>query len=295
MAIVAKRKAQGGRRGTAWMPQHTRCAWLLVAVLCVGAAAWLAVRGRVFHDAPQPSGGGAVTARENDTPCDEATDRIERKDKAEVASGSGADPAVAQSAAVRQTPLDTHEVEDAAKAVEERPPEMPEDAPPEPAARPTGFSGGAMEQILGMMASANDRSGMPPMPAMSEAAMQMDLMTALTNDIVIFEDDSPETVAFKEKVAEFKSQLAEIAGEGGSIEDTLREYENWINENKAVRDSVIGEYRRLKAEASQEEADAYLAEANKELEAEGIETVKLGAERRRRRHASGAGEQPAEQ
>ena len=142
-----------------------------------------------------------------------------------------------------------------------------------------------------MMADGNDRSGMPPMPVQSEETLLRDLMVALTNDIVIYEDDPPETVAFKERVADFKNQLAKIVQDGGSITNAMKEYESWVNENKALRDAVIREYRRLRKEASQEEADAYLAEANKELEAEGIETVNLGKERRRNRPAESSHEQ----
>ncbi len=163
--------------------------------------------------------------------------------------------------------------------------------PPRKTQRPTGFSGGPAEQLVAMMADASDRSGMPPMPVQSEEAVLRDLMVALTNDIVVYEDDTPETVAFKERVADFKNQLAKIVQDGGSITNAMKEYENWVNENKALRDAVIREYRRLMKEASQEEADAYLAEANKELEAEGIETVNPGKERRRRRPAESSKEQ----
>ena len=129
------------------------------------------------------------------------------------------------------------------------------------------------------------------MPMPSEKSLLRDLEVALTNDIVVYEDDTPETVAFKERVADFKNQFAKIVQDGGSITNAMKEYESWVNENKAIRDAVILEYRRLKAEASQEEADAYLAEANRELEAEGIETVNPGRERRRSRRA----EPPREQ
>ena len=158
--------------------------------------------------------------------------------------------------------------------------------PPRRTQRPTGFSGGPVEQLVAMMAGANDRSGMPPMPIPSEKSLLRDLEAALTNDIVVYDDDAPETVAFKERVADFKNQLAGIVRDGGSITNALKEYENWVNENKAIRDAVVQEYRRLREEASQEEADAYLAAANKELEAEGIETVNLGKERRRNRRAA---------
>ena len=149
--------------------------------------------------------------------------------------------------------------------------------------KPTGFNGGAVEQILGMMVSAGSMNGMPPIPMGSEEAMLKDFMVAVTNDIIIFEDDDEYTVKFKEQVADFKNQLIGIVEQGGSITNALKEYERWINESQTIRREVTAEYKRLKVEASQEEADAYLAVANKELEAEGIPTVNLGKERKRNR------------
>ena len=111
--------------------------------------------------------------------------------------------------------------------------------------------------------------------------MVRDFMIAITNDIVIYEDDDEKTVAFKERVADAKNQIAKILEDGESITNAIAEYVNFINENKRIRDKVIAEYRRLKVEASQEEANAYLVEANKALEAEGIATVNYGSERRR--------------
>lgn len=146
-----------------------------------------------------------------------------------------------------------------------------------------GFNGGPAEQLICMMMSANDKYGMPPLPMSSESVALKDFMNAITNDIIVYETDSEEVVAFKEKVAEVKNRLAEIVEQGGSITNALKEYENWINENAAIRREVRREYNRLKEEASLEEADAYLAEANKELEAEGIATVNLGKERKRNR------------
>lgn len=152
-----------------------------------------------------------------------------------------------------------------------------------PQKRPSGFSGGSAEQIIGMLLkSAEDGTGLPPMPALgSEESMMRDFLFAVTNDIEIYDGDDENTVAFKERVAVAKSQLAEYLGKGGSMTNAIAEYVGFINENKAIRDSVIAEYKRLRDEVSQEEANAYLIQANKELEAEGIATVNLGSERRR--------------
>lgn len=152
-----------------------------------------------------------------------------------------------------------------------------------PPPRPTGLNGGPVEQILGMMISASSASGMPPIPMGSEESMLRDFIMAVTNDIVIFDDDDEWTVKFKEQVADFKNELIDVVEQGGSITNALKLYENWINENQHIRRKVTDEYKRLKIEASEEEANAYLAEANRELEAAGIPTVNLGMERKRNR------------
>ncbi len=143
------------------------------------------------------------------------------------------------------------------------------------------YYGDEVEQILGMLASATDASGSPPLPKMDGIDLKKSLLIAITNDIVIYEDDDPKTVAQKERVADMKNQLMEIVKNGGNVEEAIREYQGWVNENNQIRREVIVEYRRLQREASQEEANAYLLAANKELEAEGIETIKMGVARQR--------------
>ncbi len=132
-----------------------------------------------------------------------------------------------------------------------------------------------------MLASASDAAGAPPLPDMGGIDLRKSLLIAITNDIVIYDTDDPDTVAKKERIADMKNQLKTIVDNGGNVEDAIREYHAWVNENQRIRSEVIGEYRRLLREASREEADAYIVAANKELEAEGIETVNMGVERRR--------------
>lgn len=141
--------------------------------------------------------------------------------------------------------------------------------------------GKEVEQILAMLASATDSAGAPPLPYMGNIDLNKSLLVAITNDIVIYDTDDEQTVAAKERIADMKNQLKEVVDAGGSVEEAIREYHDWINENRRIRAEVISEYRRLVREASQEEANAYIVEANKELEAEGIETVNMGVERRR--------------
>ncbi len=141
--------------------------------------------------------------------------------------------------------------------------------------------GKEVEQILAILASATDSAGSPPLPYMGNIDLNKSLLVAITNDIIVYDTDDEQTVAAKERIADMKNQLKEVVDAGGSVEEAIREYHDWINENNRIRAEVIAEYRRLVREASPEEANAYIVEANKELEAEGIETVNMGVERRR--------------
>ena len=130
-----------------------------------------------------------------------------------------------------------------------------------------------MEQLLGMMAGASNGHDLPPMPMGSEKSMLRDLMIAATNDIVVFDDDDDATVAFKERVAEFKNQLADIVENGGSVTNALAEFANWHAECQALRREISAEYKRLLEEAPREEADQYLSDANAQLRQEGIAEI----------------------
>lgn len=140
----------------------------------------------------------------------------------------------------------------------------------------------AAEQFLAFVIGANEEVESPPPPAMDESQLRHDLMIALTNDIVIFDDESPENQKLKENVAEAKQQLKKIMDEGGSLEQAIAEYRNWKREIVRMRSEVRGEYARLRTEGLAEEAAAYLEEANKALEAEGIEPIVLGPPRRKK-------------
>jgi hypothetical protein len=141
--------------------------------------------------------------------------------------------------------------------------------------KPTGFNGGAVEQIACMMLSVSDEVGMPPTPLASEEKLRENFFRAITNNIVVYEDDDERVVALKENVADMKNQLADILEANGSLTASLKEYERWVNENKEIRDGVLLHYHKLLTETSAEEAQSYLDAANAELKAEGITPITL--------------------
>ncbi len=152
-------------------------------------------------------------------------------------------------------------------------------------ALPAGLNGGAAEQIIGMLVMMDDMTETAPIPMESEEALRRDLLIAVTNDIVIYDDDDPKVVEMKERIADTKNQLKEILDRGGSVTDAIREYQNWVRENREIRNKVISEYIRIKREQSPEAAEEYLKTANEELVREGITPITKGNGRKHRRPA----------
>ncbi len=152
-------------------------------------------------------------------------------------------------------------------------------------ALPAGLNGGAAEQIIGMLVMMDDMTETAPIPMESEEALRRDLLIAVTNDIVIYDDDDPKVVEMKERIADTKGQLKEILDRGGSVTDAIREYQNWVRENREIRNKVISEYIRIGREQSPETAEEYLKTANEELVREGITPITKGNGRKPRRPA----------
>ena len=157
-----------------------------------------------------------------------------------------------------------------------------EEAEPPAPPQPKHFNGVA-EQLIALAMSADEEHGMPPLPIPPEKQVSVSFLIAITNDIVIYEDDPPKLVELKERVADAKNQIKTILDNGGTVTDALKEYQNYVNEGNKIRNEVMAEYQRLRSEASEKEAEEYLAMANKELEAEGIKRIKGLEERRRER------------
>ncbi len=156
------------------------------------------------------------------------------------------------------------------------------EAEPPSLPQPKHFNGVA-EQLIALAMSADEEHGMPPLPIPPEKQVSVSFLVAITNDIIIYEDDPPKLVELKERVADAKNQIKAILDNGGTVTDALREYQNYVNEGNKIRNEVMAEYQRLRSEASEKEAEEYLAMANKELEAEGIKRIKGLEERRRER------------
>ncbi len=133
------------------------------------------------------------------------------------------------------------------------------------------------EQLLAMIIS-TEETGVPPLPISpeDEESLRRDLLAAITNDIVIFDDEDAKTQDVKERVADAKRQLADILKKGGSVVEAIREYEAYVNEGAKVRSEVL-EKVAPEVEAIEDDAKAveYVESVNEALKKEGVPPIKL--------------------
>ncbi len=133
------------------------------------------------------------------------------------------------------------------------------------------------EQLLSMIIS-TDETGVPPLPISpeDEEALRKDLLIAITNDIVIFDDEDSKTQEVKERVANAKSQLAEILKNGGNVVAAIREYKDFVNEGIKIRSEVLEKIGpEIDAITNDAEAVEYVESVNKALEKEEIPPIRL--------------------
>lgn len=141
------------------------------------------------------------------------------------------------------------------------------------------------ESVLAMLIMGNEgKTENPPLPNLIDTnttperieAQKLkwneDAINALTNAIVIYEDEDNLTQGQKEKIADLKEQLARIAKEGGSVADALKEFREYMNEGVGLRRQVIAETAKIEDD---KEALDYVNKANEELKKEDITPVDL--------------------
>ena len=132
------------------------------------------------------------------------------------------------------------------------------------------------EQLLAMIIS-TDETGVPPLPISpeDEESLRRDLLAAITNDIVIFDDEDAKTQDVKERVADAKRQLADILQKGGSVVEAIREYEAHVNEGAKLRSEVIAKIAP-EVDAIEDDAKAleYVESVNEALKKEDIPPIK---------------------
>ncbi len=141
------------------------------------------------------------------------------------------------------------------------------------------------ESVLAMLVMGNEgKTENPPLPDLIDTnatpeeieAQKLkwneDAINALTNAIVIYEDEDNLTQGQKEKIADLKEQLARIAKEGGSVADAIKEFWEYMNQGVGLRRQVIAETAKIEDD---NEALDYVNKANEELKKEDITPVDL--------------------
>jgi hypothetical protein len=133
------------------------------------------------------------------------------------------------------------------------------------------------ERLLAMVISSSE-TGVPPLPISEgdEESLRRDLLAAITNNIVIFEDENGTTQEIKETVAAAKAQLAEILKSGGNVVEAIKEYEAHVNEGAKLRAEVL-EKIRPQVDAIEDDAKAleYVESVNEALKKEDIPPIHL--------------------
>ena len=127
------------------------------------------------------------------------------------------------------------------------------------------------------MIISTDETGVPPLPISpdDEESLRRDLLAAITNDIVIYDDEDSRTQEVKERVADAKRQLAEILEKGGSVVEAIREYEAYVNEGAKTRAEVLAKVAP-EVDAIEDDAKAleYVESVNEALKKEDIPPIK---------------------
>ena len=148
---------------------------------------------------------------------------------------------------------------------------------PSPDRRPGARLRHGSEQLLAMIIS-TDETGVPPLPLSpeDEETLRRDLLAAITNDIVIYDDEDARTQEVKERVADAKRQLADILKAGGSVVEAIREYEAHVNEGARLRAEVLAKVApEVDAITNDAEAVEYVESVNEALKKEDIPPIKL--------------------
>jgi peptidyl-tRNA hydrolase len=142
--------------------------------------------------------------------------------------------------------------------------------PPQP--KPHSYKS-ATEGLLSMALGTKPGEMIPPMPISKN--LDDDFANSLTNTIVIYEDDDERTAALKEKVAVAKMELLELVGQGKSVSEVLKEYQDSVNKQAALREEAQRELAELYKTATPEQVEEYLKKINDALDEMGIEPIKL--------------------
>ena len=287
MPIVTTKKGNAGRHGLAGRSSHASGAWVLLAVLCIGAAAWLGLRGKRGSASPSPKAEPepqALEARADTRPHDGAKVRPENPPRPVEGEGGAPGQKAEPVHAERPKPRDAAQKGMASGDV------APE--PEEPPARPQRRKGvPEFDNEVEKRLEAVSRNGFGSFLPMRVNLSQEEVLEILRRPVEIYDDDAEETEAAKELTAEMKAEALKFIEAGGTINQFLRDCQAAANEARETVRDVQAEMKRILIAQGEEAAQAYLDEQNPRLREQGLEEVHIGEgllrmlERRRAKEA----------
>jgi hypothetical protein len=236
-------------------------AYAAVAVLLLAGGVWLALsrRGGGQPSVVQPpSAGGQASPRVAATPAPAVP-------TTPVAPAPSTTPAVPVASAAPAAPVPAAAPSPApSPALPENPPAAPAPTPPP---RDPSFASHS-ESAMAMIASIPPGMPVPPLPISGDLAE--DFAVAATNTIVIFDDDTEETVRHKEAVAWMKVDVAEYVKEGHSPAEVIQAITDAHNENAKIREEYEFYLSQLRAAGDTAGVETFVKEANEDLAARGL-------------------------
>ena len=188
--------------------------------------------------------------------------RVSLPARAQQEKPPAAEPVRQSQSAVNQPPAgETQPQQRAEEASLEPTPKMP----------PPPYSS-ATERVLNMIV--NTRLGYPP-PPLPILPLTVNINEILARDIYLYDDDSPETAARKENVANAKLILKDHLAQGGTPEDFLRHYRKQLLDAYDEWREAQQQALSLLKSGDVKTATLYVEQQNKKFSEKGSRTLVL--------------------
>lgn len=127
------------------------------------------------------------------------------------------------------------------------------------------------ENMIARVSRPNAKFLIPPTLTIPED----ELMEILARPVEIYDDDTEEAIAVKERTAAMKEEIKKYIAEGGTINQYFRDVLAMNTERDGIRSDVHNEKRRLLLEKGEAAAQAYLDSVNPQLKEMGLEEQRI--------------------
>ena len=302
MAIVAKKKAKGGRGGicAGLSPRIRTGAWALVAVLCVVAAAWWLwaertrgkeqIRGAepAHEDATTASGqqqvGGTGNGEQGTEEEQETVEQQEEEQEAENGEPQQEEEAQEVRRIVPGSKPGYWALPDGTEFRFKLPPEgetaslkvkgvlyrFDSEGNFQDISKPKVFDNPVENKLVGMAVEGGSFS-----PGLMLRHSDEEIMAALNKPVEILPDDSEEVRAKKEAVAELKRDILDFMAQGGTYEEYVTEAASMARQERAMKRDGIRKIAAMLDAGDAEGARDYYETFNRVLQESGYSALKL--------------------